>query len=326
MDPAIRTESAVYEKTTWERVTSWVLIEGDRRLVASGITVGIVGVIGALLWSGMLAVGPDSTADALFSSGFTAGIITLITVSLSINQLVISRVFGTVNSLRDRLDGARELHENVAALAGRPSSPNDPAAFLSLIAQTLSERVATLRSMTESGEWDPPSEVTNALRDIGEYGENIDSYLDDSIQVDAVLTILLGPEYAVNLTAMQHLQNGYAESFSEAVQAELQAIDELLESIAIVRQFYKTIALQQDFAELSRMIVYTGLIAFVTTISLTLVYRENAVTIPPSMLPLVATLGIGIVTVPLTLFVSYILRAATVARETVSVGPFIPPS
>ncbi|WP_435099229.1 hypothetical protein [Halorubrum sp. N11] len=74
------------------------------------------------------------------------------------------------------------------------------------------------------------------------------------------------------------------------------------------------------------MIVYTGLIAFVTTISLTLVYRENAVTIPPSMLPLVATLSIGIVTVPLTLFVSYILRAATVARETVSVGPFISPS
>jgi len=69
--------------------------------------------------------------------------------------------------------------------------------------------------------------VTNALRDIGEYGENIDSHLDDNIQVDSVLTILLGPEYAVNLNAIQHLQNGYAESFSEAVQAELQAIDEL---------------------------------------------------------------------------------------------------
>jgi len=28
--------------------------------------------------------------------------------------------------------------------------------------------------MNESGDWDPPREVTNALRDIGEYGENID--------------------------------------------------------------------------------------------------------------------------------------------------------
>ncbi|MCG1007388.1 hypothetical protein [Halorubrum lacusprofundi] len=306
-------------------MVEWVLMEGDRRVVASGITVSIVGIIGALIWGDMLAVGPDSAVDSLFSSGLTAGVITLITISLSINQLVISRVFGTVKSLTDRLDGARELHEDVATLAGQPSSPNDPSAFLSLIAQTLSERVATLRAMNESGDWDPPSEVTNALRDIGEYGENIDSHLDDNIQVDSVLTILLGPEYAVNLNAIQHLQNGYAESFSEAVQAELQAIDELLESIAIVRQFYKTIALQQDFAELSRMIVYTGLIAFVTTIAVTLIYRENTVSIPPSTVPIVVSLGIGVVTVPLTLFVSYILRAATVARKTVSVGPFIPP-
>jgi len=57
----------------------------------------------------------------------------------------------------------------------------------------------------------------------------------------------------------------------------------------------------------------------------TLIYRENTVSIPPSTVPIVVSLGIGVVTVPLTLFVSYILRAATVARKTVSVGPFIPP-
>jgi len=115
-------------------------MEGDRRVVASGITVSIVvGIIGALIWGDMLAVGPDSAVDSLFSSGLTAGVITLITISLSINQLVISRVFGTVKSLTDRLDGARELHEDVATLAGQPSSPNDPSAFLSLIAQTDAE-------------------------------------------------------------------------------------------------------------------------------------------------------------------------------------------
>jgi len=130
MTPEIRTESSVYEKTTWERVVEWVLMEGDRRVVASGITVSIVGIIGALIWGDMLALGPDSAVDSLFSSGLTAGVITLITISLSINQLVISRVFGTVKSLTDRLDGARELHEDVATLAGQPSSPNDPSVFL----------------------------------------------------------------------------------------------------------------------------------------------------------------------------------------------------
>lgn len=325
MDPEIRTESSIYGKTIWERVTAWVLIKGSRSVVASGITLGIVAIVGALIWGGILAVGPDSPVDSLFGSGLTAGVITLITISLSINQLVISRVFGSVDSLTDRLNGARELHEDVAKLAGRPSSPNDPATFLALIARTLNDRVSTLRAMNESGDWDPSSDVTSALRDIGEYGDNIDSQLESDTQVPHVLTVLLGTEYAVNLNAVQHLQNRYVESFPDAVQAEFQAIERLLESIAVVRQFYKTIALQQDFAELSRMIIYTGLIAFVTTISVTLIYRANSVTIPPSTLPIVVSMSIGVVTVPLALFVSYILRAATIARQTVSVGPFIPP-
>lgn len=325
MDPELRTESSVNEKTTWERVRAWVLIEGSRPVVGGGITLGIVGIVGALIWGGVLAVGPDSSVDSLFSSGLTAGVVTLITVSLSINQLVISRVFGTVNSLTVRLDGARELHEDVAALAGQPSSPNDPAAFLSLIARTLRDRADTLRAMGESDEWDAPDEVTDAVRDIGTYGENIDSRLEDNASVNYVLTVLLGTEYAVNLRAVQHIRNKYAESAPEAVRTEIRAVEDLLETVAIVRQFYKTIALQQDFAELSRMIVYTGLLAFVTTIVLTLLYRESAVTISPSTVPLVVTLGLGVVTTPLAIFVSYILRAATVAWRTVSVGPFVPP-
>ncbi|RAW44623.1 hypothetical protein DQW50_13405 [Halorubrum sp. 48-1-W] len=325
MDPELRTERSVYEKTTRERLRAWALIEGSRPVVAGGITLGIVGIVGALIWGGILAVGPDSSVDSLFSSGLTAGVVTLITVSLSINQLVISRVFGTVNSLTDRLDGARELHEDVAALAGRPSSPNDPAAFLSLIARTLCDRADALREMGDSGEWDPPSEVTDAVRDIGAYGENIDSHLEDNAPVNHVLNVLLGTEYAVNLRAVQHVRNGYAESAPTGVRTEIRAVEELLEAIAVVRQFYKTIALQEDFAELSRMIAYTGLIAFVTTIAVTLVYREGVVTLPSSMLPVVVTLGLGVVTTPLTLFVSYVLRAATVARRTVSVGPFVPP-
>lgn len=325
MVPEIRTESTVYEKTPRQRVIAWVLIEGDRPVVAGGITVSIVGIVGALIWGDILAVGPGSSVASLFGSGLAAGVITLITISLSVNQLIISRVFGNIDSLTDRLNGARELHLEIANLAGQPSSPNDPAAFLSLIARTMSDRVSTLREMNESGDWDPPSEVTTALRDIGQYGENIDSQLEPDTPVAYVLNVLLGTEYAVNLNAVQHLQNSYAESFPDAVQAEFQAIERLLESIAVVRQFYKTIALQQDFADLSRMIIYTGLIAFITTISVTLVYQTNSVTIPPSMLPIAVCLGIGAVTVPLSLFVSYILRAATVARQTVSVGPFIPP-
>lgn len=298
---------------------------GDRRAVAICFTIGIVGIVGALIWFDILAVGSSSSAASLFGSGLTSGIITLVTIALSINQLIISRVFGTINSLTGRLDSARGFREDVTNLAGKSSGPNDPAAFLSMVARTLNDRVSTLHAMSESGDWVPPRKVMSGLRDIGEYGKNIDSHLQDNTQVDHVLYVILGSEYAINMTAVRHMQNEYAESLSVDVQEEFQAIEKLLESIAIIRQFNKTVILQRDLAQLSRMLVYSGLIAVTMAISLTLIYRSNSVTVPASTLPIVISLGIGVIITPLTLFAAYILRTATIARRTISTGPFIPP-
>lgn len=326
MVPTIQTSSSVREKDTlWEQVVDWVLLEGDRRAVAGCLVVAIVGIVGVLVFAGVLAVGPNSSAATIFGSGLTSGVVTLVTIALSINQLVLSRVFGPITELTDRLDGSRDLRQNVEELAGVPSSPNDPADFLSMIATALSDRASGVLEMSESADWSPSTEITSALHDFVEYGQNIDAHLETSEEITDVLGAILGPEYAMNMTAVRHLQSEYATSLPGDVREELRAIDELFESIAVVRQFYKTIEIQQDFASLSRLIVYSGLIALLSTISLTLVYRTNSVTLPASILPVVVSLGVGIIVSPLALFVAYILRAATVARETVSVGPFIPP-
>jgi hypothetical protein len=281
--------------------------------------------VAALVSAGVLAVGPNSSAATIFGSGLTSGVVTLVTVALSINQLVLSRVFGSITELTDRLDGSRDLRQSVEEIAGVPSSPNDPADFLSMIATTLSERASRLLAMGESADWGSTAGITSALHDFVEYGQSIDDRLESNSKVTDILGVVLGPEYATNMTAVHHLQNEYATSLPEDAREEFRAIEELLESIAVVRQFYKTIAIQQDFAELSRLIVYSGLIALLSAISLTLVYRTNSVTLPVSVLPVVVSVGIGVIVAPLALFVAYILRAATVARQTVSVGPFVPP-
>ena len=279
----------------------------------------------SFLFSNILAVGPDSFAATIFGSGLTAGVVTVVTIALSINQLILSRVFGSITELTGRLDGARDFREKVEGLAGVSSSPNDPADFLSMVARTLSDRASGLLVIGESTDWTPSSEIDSTLRDFVKYGDSIDGKLESNARVTDVLSILLGPEYAINMTAVQHIKNKYADSLPEEVLNELRAIDELFKSIAVIRQFYKTIAIQQDFANLSRQLVYSGIIALLTAISLTLIYQTNAVTLPETILPIVISLGIGIIVSPLALFVTYILRAATIARHTVSVGPFVPP-
>lgn len=326
MVPEFRTASSIRDDTTMPgRVADWILLSGDRRAVAGLVTIASAGGMWSLITAGVLAVGPNSSVARLFSSGLTAGVITLLTIALSINQLVLSRVFGSINTLVDRLNGSRDLRTTVESLAGVPASPNDPAAFLSLIATTLSDRAAGLVAASDGTDWNPPATLTSTLRDVAAYGKSIDAHLESETNVNDVLSVVLGPEYAVNMTAVRRLRNEYAASITEEAEAEFQALEDLLESIAVVRQFYKTMAIQQDLATLSRLLVYSGLAALVSTVIVTLIYRTGTVTLPVTVLPGIVSVGIGVIVAPLGLFVSYILRAATVARQTVSVGPFVPP-
>jgi hypothetical protein len=234
-------------------------------------------------------------------------------------------VFGSPGKLYDRLGSSRDLRKRVEELAGQPSSPNDPAAFLSLLAVTLSEHAETALSIVES-ETHPPAAVSEALSDIAEYGRNLDDQVEDETPIADVLSIIIGPEYAINIAAVRHLRNEYGESLSADAQTELEAVDELLESVAVIRQFFKTLALQQDFAILSRQLIYSGLLALLVSVSMTLVYRTDAVMIAESTLTVLVPVALGVVAAPIALFAAYLLRAATVAYRTVSVGPFVPPA
>ncbi|MBV0926067.1 hypothetical protein KTS45_17825 [Halomicroarcula limicola] len=309
-----------------ERALHWFLLGGNRIAVAACLTVLVVAVIGGLLRAGLLTVGPRSQAATVFASGLTSGVVTLVTISLSINQFILSRVFGTPDSLSDRLDGTRSLRGTVEELSGQPASPNDPAEFLSLVATTLSDRASSFEETVADSDREVPDGVRDAMRGLREYGDDIDDLLESEESIVDVLDVVLGTEYAQNMTAVRHVRNAHAEALPRELRENLDAVDELLEAIAVSRQFFKTLSLQQDFARLSRIVVYTGLVALVTSVSLTFLYRTNSTTtIPPSLLPLVVTLGIGVIVSPFAAFIAYILRAATIARRTVSVGPFIPP-
>lgn len=307
-------------------VADWFLIHGDRRAVAATVVLVVVAVVGLLVGAGVLAVGPDGYVATLFGSGITAGLVTLLTVALSINQLILSRVFGSPDSLRDRLDGARELRHAVEEVAGEPASPSDPGEFLSLLARALRDRATALETAIGSSAWQPPTEVERTVRGVAEYGAFIDDRASGSTKIVEVLEVILGTRYAEYLVAVHRLQGAHAASLPEEALTEARAVETLLEWLAVTRQFVKTITLQQDFANLSRLIVYSGLVALLIAVAMTLVYRTGSVGVPADLLPLVVTLGTGVVVSPLALFVAYLLRAATIAHRTVSVGPFVPPS
>jgi len=327
METEISTASSVRNAAegTLGRFRYWVLLGGDRIAVSLGAVSLVVLVIAALVAGGVIDVGPNSGVATVFGSGLTSGVATLITIALSINQLILSRVFGSPDDLSSRLDGTRDLRRTVQEAAGEPATPNDPAAFMSLIGRTLCERAAALDRAVAQSEWDPPEDIETAVEDLEEYGENIEAQLEDHGTIVDTLNAILGTEYAENMAAVERLRNVHADSLPQGAKRHLDVIDDLLESIAVTRQFLKTLFLQQDFGRLARIVVFSGFVAIVVVVSLTLVYQQGSVTIDPTLLPPVMSVGIGVILFPFTVFSAYILRAAMIARRTVSVGPFIPP-
>ncbi|MFC5969780.1 hypothetical protein ACFPYI_00405 [Halomarina salina] len=296
------------------RLYRWLLVGGSRRLLSGTFVLGSMVLLAAAIHTGVVTVGYSSSIRSWLSSGVTSGLLTLVTVSLSINQLVLSRVFAPVDELDDRFDGMLSLKRRLETHADAAVAPNDPSALLSMVGRTLGDRAEAL---PEDG-------------DVGDLRERVRSYGDDSASIEegasttAVLESVLGDDYASNYTRTRELRR--TDDHPPDTEERLEGVQELLRVVALVRQYLKTIAIQQQLARLSRLVAYTGFLALLTTALLTFVYESSSgAVVPEPWLPWLVTLGFGVLLSPLALLVSYVVRAATIARYTVAVGPLVPP-
>lgn len=314
------------ENTVQGRLKRWILLKGNRLVLTAGIASGVFILTYGLIRAGVIAVGPESTFKTTMGSGVTAGLFTVITVTLTINQLISSRIFGTPGELQDEFQGSRQIRERVAELAADPETPVNTTRFMSFVGETLYQQVERFEREVGQSDLESSDEIEEYVGPLLDFAEQIRSITDQMSPI-TVLSIMAGPRYAWHIMKTKRFQTKHSDDLAEDAQTTLEAIYNLLEIISISRQYYKTIALQQEFARLSRLLIYTGLPAILTALYVTLVYRTAPMTtLPPAYLPVVASGAITIVLVPLVILLVELLRIATILRYTVSVGPFVPPT
>jgi hypothetical protein len=324
-DPETDDESA----GTALRVRHWMLVTGSRSRLALCISLGIGVLTGAAVFAGVTYVGPESNLQAVLASGMLGALATVVTVTLSINQLILSRVFGAPADLTDRLEGNLEFRRTIEDVAGVDTSPNDPGSFLALLAGTLEKRAADLERTidgTDGLEDDLGERVDELTGALVEYAHHL-GQAEDSESTFEVLLLTFGTEYANHIDDVRRLRRATDDGLPEAAEDDVDAIMELLKGVAIIRQFFKTLAIQQDLASLSRRLIYTGIAALLVTYYLAQVYTPAGIppTVPEPWLPWVVVSATAVIFSPIAVLVSTLLRVATVTLYTVSVGSFIPP-
>lgn len=309
----------------YDYLARWILLEGNRLLLTGGVVLGFFLLTLFLVSYGIISVGPQSPIQSILGSGVVAGLFSLISVTLAINQLISSRVFGTLDQLQDKLEGGNDLRNTVSEIADHPSPPIRIANFIAFVGETLQERAESLPNDHDFRDDAIQEQIQSYSSDLTAYAETVQQ-ISGEMPAEKVIATLAGPDFAYHLNQTDELRSKQHENLTKEEREILDTIADLLGLITIFRQYYKTIALHQELAQLSRQFIFVGLPAVIAALLAPLLYKTNspvALTSYPHELVIVITLAIVIT--PLVLLMAYMLRIATIFRYTVSVAPFVPP-
>lgn len=311
------------DETTVSEIREWLFFKGNRTLIAALGGLSVFVLLFALQSTGSISFRYSSGMTRL-STGIVAGEFSLLTIVLSINQLIISQETGPADKIQQRMDGMMGFRERFERAVGVGTTPSEPVEMLHVLADSTLSEIRNLESTT--------SEITEReLRSvIAEYCEltesNIQKLEQKLTESDTgafnALSSSITDNYGWHAHLARRIQNEYGDSLSEEAHESLDAMIELMKVFSISRAHFKTIYTRRELGRASRLILAVGVPGLLSGVILNTMYGPSGATaIPESLVPPVAVLLITIACLPVCLLASYILRTATVARRTANIGP-----
>lgn len=308
-----------------DTVTRWILIDGNRFVITIGILAFCGAVLSALTVTDVIGFTNENSMNRL-ANGMVAGTFSVVTIVITINQLILSRQFASAGELRDRLDGVMELREDIEAIADIPASPAEPTALLEVVMGAIEERAVRLRATVEPGEDERRAEITEYAETVSEASGSTRNALSSAdFGTFRAVSLTIDYDDSQQIYAGRYLRNEHAEETDEETDEALNDLLESLQLFNVTRSHFKTTYMERELSRLSRMITYLGIPAILAALTIGLLYGDvGGLTISPEVAPTVIILLIVVVLSPLALLSAFVLRSATVTRRTASIGPMIP--
>lgn len=306
-------------------ITSWFLLEGNRLVIAAGVIFASLLTLLIVLWRyGLDTVDPHSPMYFLYGSLLT-GDLTLLTVVLSINQLVLSRELGAPGTLRERIERTVSYRGDVEATTDVGVSPKSPSRFL----QHLHESVADQSEELEQHSRDVddaavPSRIARLVESIREDTNRVNRTLDtDRPQIFQVVSATLATNHSSQLHEVAEILDAHAGSLTDEQVSALETIADQLLQIDVARKYFRTIYVQKELAYLSRVLLYVGVPAIVASgLALVLYNTANVTTVAEGVFVTMVAVTFALGYAPLAIVFSFVLRLAWIGQKMASVAPF----
>jgi CBS domain-containing protein len=330
-DTGADAEESMAERGSGDTRLSYLLVGADRRLVTVGLLVGmfLAFVLAAVVLPGSAAVVRSGDPVETLFQALVGATVTGVTLVLTLNQLVLSQELGAVGDQRERMTGAMEFRIDVADHLTDPVAPAEPSAFLRAMVAAAGDQADRLREAVDEGADD---EARRGARDLADgvvtSADGVTTSLSGATfgRYD-VVAAALDFEYSRKLYRTRQLRETYGDRLPDEAADALAELEELLRLFGPAREHFKTLYFRSELVHLSQLVLFVALPALVVTVAMLAFYDATAV-------PATTLLGIdGAVLVvcaatalalgPFLVLLSYVLRIATIAGQTLSIGPFI---
>ncbi|WP_336364745.1 hypothetical protein [Halalkalicoccus salilacus] len=310
-------------KGTW---TEWLLLDGPRTLVA-GITALVLLVVITLISGSELAPFRDLQPFFYIFVGLITGNLTIITVAVSISQLLLSKELKTPDELRSRMEGVVDYRKEIETATGRVP-PVEPLGFLRFLFESTRQKAQRLGGLTISElDEDVYEEIDQVVSEVTNRADRMDALLQEADgSTFTVLSVTLTTNYARDIHRLRQLKSQHGDQLLPQTEELITDLVHRLQDIDIARQYFKAIYLREELAVLSRHLFYIGLASVATVIGGLFVFTEaQGVSVSSSSLTVIMPLIITIGLLPISLLFAFILRIATVSQRTAATLPFTTP-
>jgi len=321
------TADSMRERADESRLKLWLFYEADRRFVAV--------VIGLALYCPLLAVGalaPNVTA--VLRSGDPVGttfqalvgaIVTGVTLVVTLNQLVLSQEFGTLDDEYDRYEQTMDIRERIGDHIEPDVTPADPSAFLAaIVAAAAADARALAATVDDRGA--AGEAVAGLVTDVRSNAATVTEQLDGAeFGTFDVLSAALDFNYSQKVFEARWVRTNYGDALSAESRDRFDELIETLELYAPAREHIKVLYMQWELVDLSRYVIASAIPALVVSVSTLLFYKVGTPGGAVLGVPVAVVLVCAAITValsPFLILLSYILRIASVTKWTLAIGPF----
>lgn len=305
----------------------WFTLVGDRIVVAAGLTLAFAVFVAAIAAAGVVATLESRRLVYLFQ-GIAAANVTLVTIVVSVNQLVLSRELNAPGELRGRIDNVTEYRETVEETTHRSPVPITPSKFLAVLLDGTRETAQQLGGVVEElDEGRHTAAVKAFVDDLTEDMDQNRAQLERSqMGIFSALASMLETDFSRHLHEAYRLKTVYEDELPSEAHDLLDEECRSLYQLDIARQYFRSIYFQSELAQFSRSLLYVGLPAVGSALLFLFVYTAAAAPpIPVAILGYLVPAAVVVGFTPFAVLFSYILRIAMVAQQTVAITPFSTP-